>query len=46
MKMYSPNIREDLVCKLYHAAKARGMPMTVLVNEILEKALDDGDDKI
>lgn len=40
--MYSPRIREDLIPKLYHAAKAKRIPMTTLVNRILEKALNDG----
>ena len=41
--MYSPRIREDLIPRLYHAAKAKRIPMTALVNRILEKALNGGD---
>jgi hypothetical protein len=41
--MYSPKIREDLVSRLYHAAKARGVPMTRLVNEALEEYLRRAD---
>jgi hypothetical protein len=28
-----------LFCKLYHKAKAEGVPMTVLANRLVEKAL-------
>ena len=34
--MYSPKISEELISPLYHQAKARGIPMTRLVNEILK----------
>ena len=37
--MYSPQIREDLIPPLYRLAKARRVPMTRLVNEILAAAL-------
>ncbi len=37
--MYSPRIREDLIPPLYRLAKARGVPMTRLVSEILAAAL-------
>ena len=37
--MYSPKISEELISPLYHQAKARGMPMTRLVNEILSSHL-------
>jgi hypothetical protein len=40
--MYSPKIKEDLVPLLYKAAKAEGIRMTVLVNRILEHALNGG----
>jgi hypothetical protein len=40
--MYSPKIREDLIPRLYRAANAEGIPMTMLVNRILEKALNGG----
>ena len=39
-EMYSPKIKEDLVSKLYQKAKAEGMPMTKLVDEILRNALN------
>jgi len=37
--MYSPRISEELISPLYHQAKARGIPMTRLVNEILSEHL-------
>jgi len=37
--MYSPKISEELISPLYHQAKARGIPMTRLVNEILSEHL-------
>lgn len=37
--MYSPKIKEDLVEKLYHKAKAENMTMTKLVNQIIRDAL-------
>ena len=37
--MYSPRIREDLIPPLYRLAKARGVPMTRLVSDILGAAL-------
>lgn len=39
--MYTPKISDDLIRRLYHLAKARGIPMTHLVNELLENALAD-----
>lgn len=36
--VYQPKIRDDLIKQLYHAAKSRGIPMTHLVNELLEGA--------
>ena len=38
-KHYSPQIRRDLVSKLYHRAKAEDMPMTKLANRLLDEAL-------
>jgi hypothetical protein len=38
-KHYSPGIRRFLVSALYHEAKERGVPMTVLTNQILEAGL-------
>ena len=36
---YSPELSKELVSQLYHKAKAEGVPMTVLANRIMEKAL-------
>lgn len=41
--MYSPKIREDLIPKIYHLAKAKKIKMTTLVNRILEKAIQRED---
>ena len=38
--MYQPKIREDLIPRLYRMARARGIPMTRLVSELLEAALE------
>jgi hypothetical protein len=38
---YSPQIRRDLVSKLYHRAKAEKMPMTKLTNCLLDEALSN-----
>jgi hypothetical protein len=37
--MYSPQIREDLIPPLYRLAKARRVPMTRLVSDILAAAV-------
>ncbi|HEX3036003.1 MAG TPA: hypothetical protein VHT73_12920 [Thermodesulfobacteriota bacterium] len=37
--MYSPKISEDLIPRLYKVAKARGVPMTKLINRILKRSL-------
>jgi len=39
--MYSPKIREDLIPKIYHAAKKADVPMTRWVNEAIEEALSN-----
>lgn len=39
--MYSPRIAEDLIPRLYQAAKAKKMPMTQVVDEILRQALEE-----
>lgn len=39
--MYSPKIRKELIPKIYQIAKARGTRMTTLVNEILDKCLEE-----
>jgi len=41
--MYSPKIKLELIPKIYRLAKARGIRMTTWVNEILRKALDEGE---
>lgn len=40
--MYSPKISEDLIPKIFKVAKAERIPMTTLVNRILEEALNGG----
>ena len=37
--MYSPRISEKLIPKIYNVAKAKGIPMTRVVDEILNDAL-------
>jgi len=37
--MYSPKVREDLIPRIYQAAKAAGVPMTHWVNHAVETAL-------
>ncbi len=37
--MYSPQIRDDLIPRVYHAAKACGVAMTTWVNRAIEAAL-------
>lgn len=37
--MYSPKIKDELIPKIYQVAKAKGVSMTALVNEILKNAL-------
>ena len=36
---YSPQIRRDLITKLYFRARAEKMPMTKLTNRLLDEAL-------
>lgn len=36
---YSPKLSRSLVSKLYHAAKERNVPMTVLADEIMSAGL-------
>lgn len=38
-KWYCPQLSKELVCQLYHKAKAEGVPMTVLANRLVEEAL-------
>jgi hypothetical protein len=37
--MYSPKIREDLIPKIYQAAKGAKIAMTKWVNQVIEQAL-------
>lgn len=37
--MYQPKIHADLIRRLYRLAKARGVPMTRLVSDLLESTL-------
>ena len=41
-KWYSPQLSREIVRRLYHRAKVERIPMTVLANRIMEKALDTG----
>ena len=38
-KWYSPQLAREIVSRLYFKAKAEGIPMTVLVNRLIEQAL-------
>ena len=38
-KWYSPQLSRELVSRLYHRAKSERVPMTVLTNQLVEKAL-------
>ena len=42
-KHYSPEIKRFIVSALYHEAQARGVPMTVLTNELLTTGLQHTD---
>lgn len=37
--MYSPKIKEDLIPKIYQLARIKRIPMTKLVNQVLEKSI-------
>lgn len=43
--MYSPKISEELIPKLYRLAKSKGVKMTALVNEIIQKAINETEGK-
>ena len=43
---YSPKISEDLIPILYHLAKRQKMPMTRLVNEIIENYINQMEDAL
>ena len=38
--MYSPEVKPDLVMKLYHLRKAFGKPMTKVLDELLRPKVD------
>ena len=38
--MYQPKIRDDLIPRLYALAKAQGIPMTRLVNDMLTQGIE------
>lgn len=45
--MYSPKIAEDLIPLLYRLAKAKGIAMTKLVDQMLRSGLrGDGDEQV
>ena len=37
--MYSPRIKDELIPNLYRIAKAKGIPMTELVNSLIADAI-------
>lgn len=39
--MYSPKIREDLIPRIYRAARGAKIPMTRWVNRLIEEALPE-----
>lgn len=39
--MYSPKIKEELIPEIYRIARTKGIRMTTLVNEIIEKTLSE-----
>ncbi len=43
---YTPKIREDLIHILHHLAKLKGIPMTRLVNEIIENYINQMEDAL
>jgi hypothetical protein len=38
---YTPELRRELVKKLYFAAKAEGIPMTQWLNRLVDRALSE-----
>lgn len=42
--MYSPKIQEDQIRKLYRVAKKRKKPMTEIVEEAIDRYLNEEDD--
>ena len=43
--MYSPKIDEELIPRIYRLGKLKKMPMTRLVNEILQRQLSEMEEK-
>jgi hypothetical protein len=39
--VYSPKIREDLIPRIYRAAKAAGVHMTTWINRVIEERLPE-----
>jgi hypothetical protein len=39
VRMYSPKVREDLIPRIYQIARKSRIPMTVWVNQVIERAL-------
>jgi len=39
--MYSPKIDEELILRIYRLGKLKKMPMTRLVNQILQRGLSE-----
>lgn len=44
--MYSPPIRDDLIPRIYRAAKEDGVPMTKWVSDLIEAELDRRDAQV
>ena len=42
-KHYTPALKQFLVTALYHQAKLEHIPMTLLVNRIVEQSLEGGE---
>jgi len=42
-KWYSPQLSRQVVSRLYYQAKTERIPMTVLANRIIERALGPGE---
>lgn len=40
-KTYSPALDQDLIPRLYHLGKARGVPMTKLASAFVRRCLDE-----
>ncbi len=43
--MYSPKIDEELIPRIYRLGRLRKLPMTRLVNEILQRRLSEMEEK-